>query len=180
MSSGLLAMSLPPASDRVLRRGGLGRRRCAMTPSVGPAVLDGWMRPFRCHFAAAAWRHVLVLVGGSLLASGRRTVAAALRVMGLGHATGFAVYHRVLSHGHWCSRALAHRLLPLLVAAFVPDGPVVVGLDDTIERRRGACIGAKGIYRDPVRSSHGHFVKTSGLRWMSLMVLAPIPWAGRI
>jgi len=149
-----------------------------MTPGVGPAVLDGWMRPFRCHFTTAVWRHVLVLVCGALLAPGRRTVAAALRVMGLGEAAGFAVYHRVLSHGQWCSRALAHRLLLLLVAAFVPDGSVVVGLDDTIERRRGACIRAKGIYRDPVRSSHGHFVKASGLRWLCVMLLAPIPWAG--
>ena len=66
----------------------------------------------------------------------------------------------------------------LLVAAFAPDGPVVVGLDDTIERRRGACIAAKGIYRDPVRSSRGHFVKASGLRWLSVMLLAPVPWAG--
>jgi DDE superfamily endonuclease len=149
-----------------------------MTPSVGPAVLDGWMQPFRCHFTTAVWRHVLVLVCGALLAPGRRTVAAALRVVGLGEAAGFAVYHRVLSHGHWCSRALAHRLLLLLVAAFVPDGPVVVGLDDTIERRRGACIRAKGIYRDPVRSSHGPFVKASGLRWLCVMLLAPVPWAG--
>ena len=109
-----------------------------MAPSAVPAVLEGWMRPFRCHFTTAVWRHVLVLVCGALLAPGRRTVAAALRVMGLGGAAGFAVYHRVLSHGHWCSRALAHRLLLLLVAAFVPDGPVVVGLDDTIERRREA------------------------------------------
>jgi DDE superfamily endonuclease len=149
-----------------------------MTPGVGPPVLDGWMRPFRCHFTAAVWRHVLVLVCGALLAPGRRTVAAVLRVMGLGEAAGFAVYHRVLSHGHWGSRALAHRLLLLLVAAFVPDGPVVVGLDESIERRRGARIRAKGIYRDPVRSSHGHFVKASGLRWLCVMLLAPVPWAG--
>jgi len=149
-----------------------------MTPSVGPAVLGGWMRPFRCHFTAAVWRHGLVLVCGALLAPGRRTVAAALRVMGLSEAAGYAVYHRVLSHGPWCSRALAHRLLLLLVAAFVPDGPVVVGLDDTIERRRGARIAAKGIYRDPVRSSRGHFVKASGLRWLCVMLLAPVPWAG--
>jgi hypothetical protein len=51
----------------------------------------------------------------------------------------------------------------------LPQGPVVIGCDDTIERRRGAKISAKGIYRDPVRSSHSHFVKTSGLRWLSLM-----------
>jgi len=68
----------------------------------------------------------------------------------------------------------------LLVDVFVPTGPVVLGIDDTIERRRGKCIAAKGIYRDPVRSSHGHFVKASGLRWLSLMLLAPIPWAGRV
>jgi hypothetical protein len=149
-----------------------------MAPSAVPAVLEGWMRPFRCHFTAAAWRHVLVLVCGTLLAPGRRTVAAALRVMGLGEAAGFAVHHRVLSHGHWCSRAVAHRLLLLLVAAFVPDGPVVVGLDDTVERRWGARIAARGIYRDPVRSSRGHFVKASGLRWLCVMLLAPVPWAG--
>jgi DDE superfamily endonuclease len=149
-----------------------------MMPSAVPEVLGGWMRPFRCHFTAAVWRHVLVLVCGSLLAPGRRTVAAALRVMGLGEAAGFAVHHRVLSHGHWCSRALAHRLLLQLVAAFAPDGPVVVGLDDTIERRWGARIAARGIYRDPVRSSHGHFVKASGLRWLCVMLLAPVPWAG--
>jgi hypothetical protein len=151
-----------------------------MTPSAGLVVLDGWMRPFRFHFTTTVWHHVLVLVGGALLAPGRRTVAAALRVMGLGETAGFAVYHRVLSHGHWCSRALAHRLLLLLVAAFVLGGPVVVGLDDTIERRRGACMGAKGIYRDPVRSSHGHFVKASGLRWLCVMLLAPVPRAGCI
>jgi DDE superfamily endonuclease len=57
---------------------------------------------------------------------------------------------------------------------------VVLGIDDTIERRRGKRISAKGIYRDPVRSSKGHFVKASGLRWLSLMLLAPIPWAGRV
>src|SRR5918993_892777 len=128
IASGLLAMgaSLPSV---VPRSGSWGfrRRQCAMAPSVAPEVLDGWMRPFRCHFTAAVWRHVLVLVGGSLLAPGRRTVAAALRVMGLGEAAGFAVYHRVLSHGHWCSRAVAHRLLLMLLAP-VPWAGCVWGL----------------------------------------------------
>jgi hypothetical protein len=67
-----------------------------------------------------------------------------------------------------------------LINTFVKSGPVILGLDDTIERRRGAKIKAKGIYRDPVRSSHSHFVKASGLRWLSLMLLAPIPWAQRV
>ena len=89
-------------------------------------------------------------------------------------------YHRVLNRAAWSPRAASRLLLGLLIAAFVPVGPVVLGIDDTIERRRGKRIGARGIYRDPVRSSHGHFVKASGLRWLSLMLLAPIPWAGRV
>src|SRR5829696_4758095 len=150
---------------------------CAMPASV-PEVLAAWMQLFAVYFTTAVWRHVLVLVAGTLLAPGRRTVTAALRIMGLDQAPGFAVYHRVLSLGRWSSRAVAHRLLLLLVAAFVPTGPVVVGIDDTIERRWGAKIKARGIYRDPVRSSRGHFVKASGLRWLCVMLLAPIPWAG--
>jgi hypothetical protein len=70
--------------------------------------------------------------------------------------------------------------LLLLVAAFVSSGPVVVGLDDTIERRWGARITARGIYRDLVRSSRGHFVKASGLCWLPVMLLAPVPWAGGV
>ena len=89
-------------------------------------------------------------------------------------------YHRVLNRAAWCPRAASRLLLGLLVAAFAPAGPVLLGIDDTIERRRGKRIAAKGIYRDPVRSSHGHFVKASGLRWLSLMLLAPVPWAGRV
>src|SRR3954464_5379219 len=119
------------------------RKACAMPTSV-PAVLAAWMQPFAASFTPAVWRHVLVLIAGSLLAPGRRTVTAALRVMGLDQGAGFAVYHRVLSLGRWSSRAVAHRLLLLLVAALVPAGPVVIGLDDTIERRWGAKIKARG------------------------------------
>jgi hypothetical protein len=69
----------------------------------------------------------------------------------------------------------------MLVAVFVPVGvPIVIGLDDTIERRWGAKIAARGIYRDPVRSSKGHFVKASGLRWISVQLLARVPWADRV
>jgi hypothetical protein len=97
--------------------------------------------------------------------------------MDLDQSASFAVYHRVLSTARWSARRVAHRLLGLLVAAFVREGPVVIGLDDTIERRWGPRIKARGIYRDPVRSSHGHFVKASGLRWLCVMLLTPIPWA---
>jgi DDE superfamily endonuclease len=99
-----------------------------------------------------------------VLTPGKRTVSAALRVMGLGSAKGFARYHYVLNHARWSPRAVARKLLATIIRKFLPSGPVVIGVDDTIERHWEHKISARGIYRDPVRSSHGHFVKTSGLR----------------
>ena len=120
-----------------------------------------------------------ILLIGAILSPSERTVTAALRVTGLSLEMHFQNYYRVLNRAKWSSWEASHILLGLLINTFAIRGPVVLGLDDTIERRRGAKIKAKGIYRDPVRSSHGHFVKASGLRWLSLMLLAPIPWAGR-
>jgi len=101
--------------------------------------------------------------------------------MGLSEEAQFQNYHRVLNRASWSSHALSRILLRLLVATFLPPSAVVVvGMDDTIERRWGAKIAARGIYRDPVRSSKSHFVKTSGLRWLSMQLLAPVPWAQRI
>jgi hypothetical protein len=145
-----------------------------------PEPLAAWMGPFLAGLTRPTGRHALVLVAGAILAPGRRTVAAVLRVVGLGRVPTFTNYHRVLNRNRWSGRAAAERLLHLLLAAFAPDGPVVVGIDETIERRWGARIRARGIYRDPVRSSRGHFVKASGLRWITVMLLAPVPWAGRV
>ena len=117
---------------------------------------------------------------GAILTPGQRTICSVLRVVGLNGETHFQNYHRVLNRACWSSRAASRILLGLLVQAFAPSGPILVGLDDTIERRWGKKIQARGIYRDPVRSSRSHFVKTSGLRWLSLMLLVEIPWAGRV
>jgi hypothetical protein len=139
------------------------------------------LRIFEDVFSERVWDWVQVLVVGAILTPGQRTVTAVLRVMGLSEERQFQNYHRVLNRACWSSREVSRRLLLAVVAAFVPgDGPVVVGLDETIERRRGAKIAAKGIYRDPVRSSKSHFVKASGLRWVSMQVLAEVPWAGRV
>jgi len=131
-------------------------------------------------FSRRVWLQVQVLLLGAILAPGQRTVTAVLRIMGLSMEKHFQNYHRVLNRAVWSSREASRLFLGMLIAAFTVTGPVVMGLDDTIERRRGAKIKAKGIYRDPVRSSHSHFVKASGLRWLSLMLLAPIPWAQRV
>ncbi len=131
-------------------------------------------------FRQRTWRHARALLAGAILAPGVRTVTSVLRILGLARERRWVNYHRVLSRTVWSPRAASYILLRLLVRAFAPAGPLVFGIDDTIERRRGQRIRAKGIYRDPVRSSHSHFVKASGLRWLSVMLLAPIPWAGRV
>ncbi len=145
-----------------------------------PPAMITLLAPFAPLFSERVWRHALVLVAGTLLAPGKRTVCAALRAMGLSRCQHFARYHRVLNRAKWSSLAVARVLLGLLVAVFAPAGPLVFGLDETIERRWGPRIAAKGLYRDAVRSSKEYFVKVSGLRWLSLMLLAPIPWAERV
>jgi hypothetical protein len=151
-----------------------------MIISTPAPVLVQWFAPFASAFTAPTLRGVLVLIAGAILAPGRRTVTSALSIMGLREIATFTTFHRVLNRNRWAPRDLARRLLHQLVETFVPAGPVVIAIDETIERRWGARIKARGIYRDPVRSSHGHFVRASGLRWISLMLLAPIPWAGRV
>lgn len=145
-----------------------------------PTSMIRVLTPFAPLFSERVWQHVQVLLAGAVLAPGKRTVSSALRAMGLGHHKQFHRYHRVLSRASWSSLLAGRVLLGLLVELFVPDGPLVVGIDETLERRWGPKIAAKGIYRDPVRSSHEHFVKASGLRWVCMMLLVPIPWAGRV
>jgi DDE superfamily endonuclease len=149
------------------------------TAAIVPHVLILLMAGFRNFFTAPVWDHVLVLVTGAILTPGKRTVSAVLRIMGLSQAADFALYHHVLSQAHWDSRAVACKLLSLILDQLLPAGPVIIGIDDTVERRWGKKIAARGIYRDPVRSSHGHFVKTSGLRWLSFMAMVPVPWTAR-
>jgi hypothetical protein len=131
-------------------------------------------------FTPSVWSHAQLLVVGAILTPGKRTVTAVLSIMGLRHSRHFQNYHRVLNRARWSSRTLSQILLRVVLEVFVPQGPIVLGLDDTLERRRGEKIKAKGISRDPVRSSHSHFVKASGVRWLSLMVLVTIPWAGAV
>ena len=118
----------------------------------------------RCCWSAPSWRRARPWSSACCALAGERC---------------FVNYRRVVNRAAWSPRTASHVLLELLIEIFVPDGPVVLGIDDTIERRRGKRIAAKGIYHDPVRSSHGHFVKASGLRWLSLLLLVPISWAER-
>lgn len=147
-----------------------------------PTIIIDLLNPFApCFYGVTTWTKAQILLIGTVLAPGKRTVTAALRVMGLKDEAKFAQYHQVLSRAVWSPLEVAHCLLRLLVTTFGTGGkPLVFGLDDTIERRWGHQITARGIYRDPVRSSESHFVKASGLRWLSLMLLTHLPWAERV
>ena len=139
------------------------------------------LRHFEPVLSERVWEWAKVLLIGAILAPGERTVAAILRVMGCAGEKHFQNYHRVLNRAKWSCRELSRLLLVLLVRLFVPENdPVILGIDETIERRRGRKIAARGVYRDPVRSSKEFFVKTNGLRWISLMLLTRVPWALRV
>jgi hypothetical protein len=145
-----------------------------------PADIVELLAPFAPLFSRPVWRHAQVLLVGAILAPGQRMVSSVLRVMGLGSLATFQTYHRVLNRAVWSSLGASRILFGLLVSTLAPHDPLVVGIDETIERRRGKQIAAAGIYRDPVRSSHSHFVKVRGLRWICLMLLVPVPWAARV
>ena len=146
-----------------------------------PSSIMALVEPFRPLFHESTWVKVQILLVGSILACGKRTVTAALRAVGLADEPGFSKYHQVLNRAAWSSRRASQLLLNLLLEVLAQgSGPLVFGIDETIERRWGAKIQARGIYRDAVRSSQSHFVKSSGLRWISLMWLTPISWAQRI
>ena len=143
-----------------------------------PTEMAPTINAFSCLFSRRVFQHAQVLLMGAILAPGQRMVTSALRVLGLDQEPSFQNTHRVLNRAKWSGLAAAGILLRLLVRAFVSIGPVLVGIDETLERRRGKRITAKGTYYDPVRSSRNIVVKSTGLRWLSMMLLAPIPWAG--
>ena len=146
-----------------------------------PTTMIRVLAPFAPLFSKSVFQHAQVLIAGAILTPGKRTVSSALRAMALDQSKTFHRYHRVLSRAKWSGMEASRILLDSLVEAFVPEGdPLVVGVDETLERRQGKKIAAKGIYRDPVRSSHTHFVKTSALRWVCVALLVRIPWASRV
>ena len=145
-----------------------------------PAAIVPILVPFATLFTNPTWRKAQLLLVGAILSTGQRTVAAALRVMGRSDQRDYARYHEVLNRAVWSPREAA-RILLLLLLRYLDqgDGPLIFGIDETLERRRGAKIRARGSYRDAVRSSRQQLVKASGLRWISLMWLGQVPWAGR-
>jgi DDE superfamily endonuclease len=145
-----------------------------------PPDMIALLMPFAPLFSPSVFLHAQWLLVGALLAPGKRTVTAALRATGHADDPHFQNYHRVLNRARWSCHQAARLLLGLLVATLAPAGPLLVGIDETLERRKGKKIAPKGVYRDAARSSKEYLTKASGLRWISMMLLVSISWAGRV
>lgn len=135
--------------------------------------------PFAVLFSKPSWKKALTLLLGTLLCTGKRTVCSALRAMGLAHEAGFSKYHHLLNRTEWSSLKAAKILFQMLLF-FIPDTfPLILLVDETLERRRGKQIKAKGYYRDAVRSSQSQTVKASGLKWSVMALSMKLPFMSR-
>src|SRR5438876_650171 len=132
---------------------------------------------FRPLFTAPTWRKLMTLLTGTLLAQGRRTVAAALRHSGNSMAGNWSSFHQVLNRARWSPLAVSRHLLLLIVETFVPAGACVdLVIDETLERRWGSKISKRGHYRDSALSSRERSVSSPGLRWIVMAVVVTLPW----
>ena len=145
-----------------------------------PPSFVAWLAPYLAAFSRRTRPTVAALAVGALLAVGPRTVANCLRALGLAEHPSFTAFHRVLNRNAWSGLALARTLLRMVVTAFVPTGPIIIGLDHTLERRRGPHIGPAGRFYDASRRADMPKPTSRGLRWLSAMVLVDVPFAGRI
>ena len=132
---------------------------------------------FRPLFTAPTWRKLMILLTGTLLTRGHRTVAAALRASGNSMAGNWSLFHQVLNRASWAPLAVSRQLLLLIVEAFVPAGACVdLVIDETLERRWGSKISKRGHYRDNALSSRERSVSSPGLRWIVMAVVVTVPW----
>ena len=150
-----------------------------MLPAPGPEVV-ALLQTFAIAFTRPAFAHAVVLLYGAILAPGRRTVAAALRAVGLREERHFTNYHRVLNRAVWSPLRLSRLLLELIVSTLLPSqAPVMLVVDTTLVRRTGRRIVWKGRFHDAVRSQPGHVATSEGIHWLCLAVLVPVPWSRR-
>jgi hypothetical protein len=145
-----------------------------------PADLLNLMIAFSPLFTKPTWEHAKLLLLGAILAPGKRTVTACLRVLGKAKEKTFQTYHRLLNRTRWSGLLASRILLGLIIALLPASSSIVIGADDTIERRQGKKIPGKGCYRDPLRSTKKHVVKCFGLKWLSLMVMVRLPFSSRL
>ena len=133
---------------------------------------------FRPYFTAPTGRKLMLLLTGTLLAQGRRTVTAALRYTGHDQAANWSSFHQVLNRARWSPLAVSRQLLLLIVETFVAaEASVDLVIDETLERRWGEKIRKRGHYRDSALSSRERSVSSPGLRWIVMAVVVNVPWS---
>ena len=137
------------------------------------------MQVLALHFASPTYQRFSALLVGAVLTTGRRTVANLLRTLrhlAPGHRTD---YQRVLSRAPGSGLALGCALARFLLDRLVPDGPVALVGDDTVDGHRGKRVYGKARHRDPVRSTHAYTARRYGHKWVVLAVLVKFPFATR-
>lgn len=144
-----------------------------------PEVIVRLLTNFAHIFTVPTWKYAQTLLIGAILCNGKRTVSSALRAMGLALEKRFERYHRVLSKAKWNEFTLSKVLFGLLIALLPKNAPILIAVDETIERRRGKKITTKGCYRDACRSSHSLVVKCFGLKWICATLIIRLPWSNR-
>ena len=144
-----------------------------------PDVILSLLAHFADVFTVPTWRYAQTLLIGAIICNGKRTVSSALRAMGLALEKRFERYHRVLSKAKWNEFALSKILLGLLIKLLSHGAPIIIAMDETIERRRGKKISTKGCYRDACRSSQSLVIKCFGLKWQCATLIIKLPWSNR-
>lgn len=134
---------------------------------------------FSSEFSRPTLKNIKILLIGAILCRGPRRISSVLRVMGLASEGNFSNYHRVLNRARWDGVMLAKIMLGLLIQLLPDSWPILVAVDETLERRRGKKIKAKGLYRDAVQSSQSNVVTNYGLKWECMMLIVPLPWCKR-
>ena len=143
-----------------------------------PEVILSLFANFTHVFTVPTWKYAKTLLIGAILCNGKRTVSAALRAVGLSQEKRFERY-RVLSKAKWSAFSLSRILLGLLVELIPANVPLLIAVDETIERRSGKNITAKGCYRDACRSSHSLVIKCFGLKWLCAALIVKLQWSNR-
>jgi hypothetical protein len=148
-------------------------------PTLSPDIIQ-ILSIFTIAVSVPTFVKMLVLLQGTILTSGRRTITAALRAMGLSDEQQFSKYHHVFNRAKWSPWVLSKLLLSLLVKTCVPaEAALVLLIDDTLERRRGQKVKYKGWFRDPIRSTVKHVSTSLGIRWLCVALAVTVPWSNR-
>jgi hypothetical protein len=145
--------------------------------SLSPSII-AIIAPFAVLFSRSSWQTASTLLLGAILCRGRRTVTGILRTIGLSQDPGFSKYHRILNSLDWSAKRGSAILLKILLKMAGEERPVIL-IDETLERRKGKKIRAKGYYRDAVRSSRSKTVNTTGLKWLVMALSLRFNFARR-